>query len=418
MAILGAGRANDSTLVSSVDDVIQELELDLCQILGIEPGQPVNASIFGLGLASSDGYPIQVDGSIRSVLNLSLGAVATSPNASCGFEFRDTNEAYRIVLVNSELRVYHEVGGAWVHVSTLNNPVERLVDLSDVDMPTLDDTVDGFRVVIDTVTVPGEHSFKLVSPAVGEEFNILDGEDVVDPLPGYLNQHLTLFEEDPPGSGKYFVGYDPAGGGGGGPYYVGELVDAPTVPVPPNAVDAGAVLMQGYGAGADTFSQQRVLAGAGGGVTLEPAVGDSTWYQILFDETTFSAGGGPGAHWRSNEFFTDGSLNITMPEAGFYFVKYVVDWPQNVFGNRRGVRLVVESGGGNLGAGHFFSPKFRVQDGGNDPSGYIRSIAGGQETVDFIRVDQDTVLRLEVNWDIGEDYSGVIAASVGFVKIR
>jgi len=418
MAILGAGRSNDSTLVSSIDDVIQELELDLCQILGIEPGQPVNASIFGLGAGQGgDGYPIQADGSIRSIINMTLGSVSSSPNSGCGFEFSDSQEAFRLVLVNSELRLYQEDAGTWVLISTLSSPVDQVIDLSDVDMPVLDDTVDGFRVVIDTTTVPGEHSFKLVSPAVGEEFKILDAEDIVAPAPGFLNQYLTLFED----ASGYFVGYDPGGGPGGGPYYVGELIDAPAVPVPPVPADAGSVLMQGYGAEANTFIQNRVLAGSGGGTTTSEVPGDNTWSQILFSGDTFGQGGGAGAEWRSDEFFTDGSLNIVMPEAGFYFVKYVPNWPQNVAGNRRGVRLVLESGGANLGGGQFLSPKFRINNGGNQPplgGGNIISVSGPQEIFDFIRVDAGTVLRLEVNWDIGEDFSEFIDASVGFIKIR
>jgi len=416
MAILGGGRSDDSTFVSDIDNVIQELELDICQILGIEAGQPVNASIFGTGAASSDGFPIQSDGSIRSIINMSLGAVATSPNLSCGIEFRDTQEKFRIVLVNSELRVYHEDGGTWVLVNTLSSPLDELVALSDVDMPTLDASVDGFRVVIDTTTTPGEHVFKLVSPAVGEEFNILDAQDITLPATQYLNHRLTLFEEPPVGSQKFFVGYDPAGGVGAGPYYVGELIDCPNVPVPPIDADEGSVLMQGY-LGDKTFKNQPVLAGAGSGTSALAVPGDNQWYQILF-QGPFEVGGQNGARWRSDEFFTSGSLNITMPEPGFYFVKYSVTWPQNVGGYRRGVRLVVFSGGGDLGQTWIFAPKHSIMNGGTPPAGYVRSIPGAISTNDFIRCNGNTVLRLEVNWDIGEDFSDFIDASIGFVKIR
>ena len=116
-----------------------------------------------------------------------------------------------------------------------------------------------------------------------------------------------------------------------------------------------------------------MLAGAGSGTSALSVPGDNQWYQILF-QGPFEVGGQNGARWRSDEFFTSGSLNIDIPEPGFYFVKYSVTWPQNVGGYRRGVRLVVFSGGGDLGQTWIFAPKHSIMNGGTPPAGYVLSL--------------------------------------------
>lgn len=427
MAILGGGRSNDSTLVSSIDDVIQELELDLCQILGMEAGQPVNASVFGTGQGiGGDGFAVQADGSIRSIMRFTLGAVANSPNSSCGFEFADGSESYRIVIVNSELRVYKLETGTWVQVANLSVPITQLVELDDVDMPVLDATVDDYRVVIDTTTVPGEHSFKLAQPAAAEDVRILSAVDITLPLDSYINHRLTLFKGTPGDPEEFFVGYDPAGGGGGGgPYYMGELIDAPTIPVPVVAADAGAVIMQGFGAQADTIIQNRPLLGAGGGTfdcEGEETVGTFNWQNVNFNGPFDNTNG-----WRSGEFFSDTSQIITMPEPGFYFVKYVIAWPKNSSGSYRAHRLVLNSGANSeLGQRWRLSPSYTLRDGGAvdplPPPGEENPHVSNNDplvTFDFIRVGSPTTLRLQVAHDAGNATVVLsVTASVGFVKIR
>lgn len=410
MAVLGAGRANDATLVSSVDDVIQELELDLCQILGIEPGQPVNASIFGDGLGQGgDGYPIQADGSIRSILKLTLGAQTTSPNTSAGFEFDDGNERYRIVIVASELRVYHYTGGSWVLVNTLNAPIDRLVDLSDVDMPTLDGTVDGYRVVVDTVTLAPDHFFKLVAPEAGEAVRILTAEDISPPSNAEVGNHLTLFGSEALG---FFVGYDPPGAGAPIPFPIATLTDAaPTITNPLVAANDGGIFMQGFGANSALVSLELPLLGAGGGVfnVQGSAPGTDVWRNVTFENQYRQDGNG----WRSDEFFSDLSQIITIPEPGFYFIKYITQWPNNNAGSRRSMRLVLQSGNAQLGNTHRFSPSFLLQDGEIHVSNSFPLIA-----FDFIRCDAGATLRYQVAHDAGDGVELSCTASIGLVKIR
>lgn len=410
MAVLGAGRANDATLVSSVDDVIQELELDLCQILGIEPGQPVNASIFGDGLGQGgDGYPIQADGSIRSILKLSLGGQTTSPNTSCGFEFDDGNESYRIVIVASELRVYQFQGGTWVQVGSLSNPITQLVDLDDVNMPVLDGTVDGHRVVIDTVTLAPDHFFKLVPPPAGEQFNLLQAEDIVPPENQYVGDHLTLFGNALDG---FFVGYQPPGAGVPIPFPIADLTDAaPSITDPLVAANDGGIFMQGFGANSTLVSLELPLLGSGGADVniVGGAPETDVWQNILFDGDLNQTGNG----WRSDEFFSNLSQVITMPEPGFYFVKYVVQFPNNNAGSRRSCRLVIESGGGQLGQTWRFSPSYLVRDGST-----LVSNSFGLAAIDFIRVDANTELRYQVAHDAGAGVELACQARIGFVKIR
>ena len=407
MAILGGGRASDATLVSEIDNVIQDLELDLAQILGIEPGQTVNASVFGLGIgAGGDGYAVQSDGSLRSILRLTLGQVTTSPNTSCGFEFDDTSEKYRIVIVDGELRVYQDVDDVWTLINTLSVPLTKFTELDDVSIVEGDlaDSHD-YRVAVDALSDPANPKFVIVPVAEGEATNILDAPDMVAPLPGFVGQHLTLLDL---GDEEYFVGYEePPTGGTGDPLYLGDLSDCPQpgVPNPPEAANAGAVLMQGYEAENTIMKLMLpIVAGAGG---TAAKVGPDTWVPVLFSSVQ------SGYEWVDG-IFTPASQNIALTEPGFYLVKYVMEFPSNIKGSKRAFRLVTSSGGGGsnqLGDTWNMSPSFKVVDG------EIRASGRPLIALDFIRVTANQTLHLEVLHDAAETSMNVIG-KLGIVKIR
>jgi hypothetical protein len=120
-----------------------------------------------------------------------------------------------------------------------------------------------------------------------------------------------------------------------------------------------------------------------------------------------------GNGWRSDEFFSDLSQIITIPEPGFYFVKYISEWPNNNAGSRRGMRLVVQSGVAQLGNTRRFSPSFLLQDGETHVSNGFPLIA-----FDFIRCNAGATLRYQVTHDAGDGVELSCIASIGLVKIR
>lgn len=160
---------SDATKVRAVDNAHNQLEVDVSEILGIPLSTEITGCIFG---ANPDGgKPIQADGSIRGILKLLLGYVAMGAGDSVGIEFEDDTEKKRIVLTESELKIYRWDSGEgdWEFISNIGDPGSvKFQSLLDVDVPVGEEfpapAAAGKFVAVNAV---GDKYTHIVAPAGG-----------------------------------------------------------------------------------------------------------------------------------------------------------------------------------------------------------------------------------------------------------
>lgn len=219
MAKLDGGRMSDATKVKQCDDVHRQFETDLEDIFGIPDNTDIANPVFGENPEVSGSAPVNSDGSITGVPIFKLSSPAASAAGGVGFEFDDGTKKKRIVFVESELRVYEEVDGAWTQVANLENPTGGsglLTSLSDMYVNDPLDSGDAGKVL--RVRTSSPYEFELVSPAqVGgvTEFVNLDDVATAALLSGDVGKVVTVQDQ---GGGVYKLDLAAAPAGVGDPW--------------------------------------------------------------------------------------------------------------------------------------------------------------------------------------------------------
>lgn len=340
MARLKSSRMTDSTLVSSVDDNISDLEAALSAILGIPLDTEITQSVLGF---------VQTDGSINGLIRFS--GPATNAVAAQGIEIASESDGgaiFRIVAVNRQLIVYEwdldEAPDVWSVVQVLNNPIKSLEDLNEFAGLSLSEH-DGKILKIDA-TDPDD---VYMVPITAIEAGSLAFPDLTDVQNDFYTQAAVgdLVKVNDAKDGLTFITPDVVASD---VQRIGQLTDVREDPIvadwrgrnleiewDPDGADQYMVRYTRRMVAAAAFNYD--IAG-GNYFNVPSGVGGPNgagWKALVWNILPDLSGGhGDPAIGQTDGIFLNGQSLITLPEVGAYIITASVTWRWNWYNVEQG----------------------------------------------------------------------------------
>ena len=325
MARLKAARMSDSTLVSSVDDNITDLEQAISEIIGIPLDEEILGSILGV---------VNADATVTGVLRFK--GAGSDPVATIGIEIDDTTntEKFRIVAVGGNLTLYQwdtdDYPNLWEPINVLSTPVISIEQLSEMEGWDLKDYDE--QVLAIDATDPDDVKFTPITAVAAGSVEFPNLTDVSDTI--YADAvALDLIRVNADKDGLETIAADIVGSD---IQEIGDLSDV----LPETIVDAdrGKDVVIGWEQDAavykveyakhifayGSFNKEVSAGGVSGARAIPSTAKNSTWTPILLNgegDTPVVDGLGYDA-----SIITIGSADIVLPEPGPYLVDFSVTW--------------------------------------------------------------------------------------------